>query len=107
MSEAPLSLYPYVKPPAVTMQSLLRETAADHGLTAPDLMADTRKRFIAHARQDFMWRARQIRTRTGEHRYSFPMIGRFLGGMDHTTVVHGVRAHSKRLAEAQGRANAA
>lgn len=35
--------------------------------------------------------------------YSLPTIGRWFGGRDHTTVLHGVRAHEARLAIMSGR----
>lgn len=105
MSEA-LSLFRGVItiPRQITMKDLLRETAEDHNLDYAALMGDSRKQRIAHARHDFMWRARQIKNPDGSHRYTLPMIGRFLGGMDHTSIIHGVRAHARRMAEAQGRA---
>lgn len=41
-----------------------------------------------------MWALKQ------EGRWSLPQIGRLLGNRDHTTIIHGVRQHEKRLREA-------
>lgn len=91
---------PVVPRPAGTMKTILAEAAADHGLPPSAITGD--RRFIHHvrARQDFMWRARQVKWADGKPRYSLPMIGQFLG-VDHTTILHGVRAHEKRLQAAQ------
>ena len=87
---------PIVPRPTTTMKTILAEVAADHGLRPSDITGD--RRFIHHvrARQDFMWRARQVKFMDGKPRYSLPQIGQFLG-VDHTTVIHGVRAHEKRM----------
>ena len=82
--------------PTTTMKTILAGVAADHGLRPSDITGD--RRFIHHvrARQDFMWRARQVKWLDGKPRYSLPQIGQFLG-VDHTTVIHGVRTHEKRM----------
>lgn len=82
----------------VTMRSLLIETAHRNGLTPGDLQSVSRTHRIAHPRQEFMWRCRQVKNPDGSWRYSLPQIGLFLGGMDHTSVLHGVRQHAKRMA---------
>lgn len=81
----------------MSMKALLAETAADHAIHVRDILSLSRARPIAHARQDFMWRARQVRWQDGGYRYSLPQVARFLGLKDHTSVLHGVRAHGKRM----------
>jgi chromosomal replication initiation ATPase DnaA len=44
---------------------------------------------VAHARYEAMWEMRQAGR-------SYPQIGEFFG-RDHTTVLHGVRVHERRL----------
>lgn len=44
------------------------------------------------ARQEVMWLARRLPCQP-----SLPQIGRALGGRDHTTILHGIRAHQARL----------
>jgi chromosomal replication initiator protein len=53
-------------------------------MTVEDLLA--RKRAVARRRQVAMWVAHQL---TGR---SYPFIANKMGGRDHTTVLHGVRA---------------
>jgi len=83
--------------PPPTMRQLLREVAEEYGLTIAQLESSERSYNVSHPRQDFMWRCRQVKWANGKARYSYPQIARFLGGMDHTTVMHGVRAHETRL----------
>jgi chromosomal replication initiator protein len=84
-------------PQPITMKTIAADVCARHGLAVDDLLSPDRKRRIAHPRQEFMWRCRQIYWASGGHRYSLPQIGVFLGCRDHTTVLHGVRAHEARL----------
>lgn len=77
-------------PPPATMRSLLNETARRHGMTVAELTSRKRTHVLAHARHEFMWLARNVLHK------SYPVIGTFLG-MDHTTVLHGVRRHQRML----------
>lgn len=86
---------PIVRP---TPRQIMRRVAQLRGITVDDIIGESRKRPIAHARQETMW---ELRQRT---RLSLPHIGLMLGGRDHTTVLHGVRAHEARMAERQGEA---
>lgn len=69
----------------------LDDVSARFGLSKADLRGPSRQRYIAHARQEFMYLA----NKAGR---SLPQIGLFLGGRHHTTVLHGVRAHEGRTA---------
>lgn len=55
-------------------------------VTLEDVMGQSRNRKIVHARQLIMYQIYRERLDT-----SFPEIGRFFGGRDHTTVMHAVR----------------
>lgn len=68
------------------------EIAAKHDLTLGELLSRSRARHIARPRQELMWRMYVA------GRASLPRIGQLLGGFDHTTVLHGVREHQKRIA---------
>lgn len=52
-----------------------------------------RKRDVTHFRQMLMW---EIKT-TVKPSISLPELGRLFGGRDHTTALHGIRAHAERL----------
>lgn len=77
-----------------TMREIAADVAQAHRLTLDDLRQPTHARRIAWPRQEAMAAIRA----TG--RYSYPQIGRFFG-MDHTSVIHGVRAHKARTAQAE------
>lgn len=99
-------IYP---PPAIvrrTIGDIVADVAQRRGLHIFDIESQSRSAPVAQARQEVYWIAHNIRLPTGERRYSLPMIGRHFAGrggrekpIDHTTVLHGVRAHSRRLRE--------
>lgn len=72
---------------------MAQEIADQYGVTVRRLMSPDRRRDVAHPRQHLM------AALYASGRYSLPAIGQFLGGRDHTTVLHGIRAHSKRMAD--------
>lgn len=81
--------------PRDALHSLSYVVALEHGVMVEDLTGNSRAKEDAQARQDFMWKARQMTKADGSPRFSFPQIGRFLN-RDHTSVMHGVEAHAKR-----------
>jgi len=84
-----------LNPPPPTMREIAAMVAERYGLTMDDLKSPSQERRISWPRQEAM---ALIRKNT---RQSYPQIGRFLGGRDHTTVMHGVRRHAKRMEEAR------
>lgn len=91
---------PVVPRPTSTMRSILEDVCAKHRLSVREVTGESRYIHLVRARQNFMWLCRQVKNSDGSCRYSLPQIGNFLG-MDHTTILHGVRAHEKRLQAAQ------
>ena len=75
-----------------TGASVLAEIAKRHGMTPADLMSLSRRREVSWPRQEAMY---EIFVRCPH--LSYPAIARLLGGMDHTTVLHGVRVHCERI----------
>lgn len=68
------------------MLSEINQAATFYFRLAPDeMMSTTRARRVARPRQIAMFLAREMTVR------SYPEIARSLGGMDHTTIMHGVR----------------
>lgn len=55
------------------------------GLARHEFIAHRRQRELVHRRQACMW------VMYRHTKLTLPSIGRLLGGMDHTTVMHGVR----------------
>ena len=74
-----------------SVADIVRETAAKHGLSVADILGQSRSRPIAWPRQEAMYRIF-----TESPHISYPEAGRRLGGRDHTTVIHGVKAHCRR-----------
>jgi chromosomal replication initiation ATPase DnaA len=76
-------------------RQIVVDVASLHEMNPRTLLAPLRHRRVAWARQEAMARIRALRTDEGKHVFSLPAIGRMFG-MDHTTVLHGLRAIEKR-----------
>ncbi len=76
----------------ITVRRVLEATAEHYGTTVPEILARTRKQPVVRRRQMAMYVAKKL---TGR---SLPFIARHMGGWDHTTVLHAVRAVEGRLA---------
>jgi chromosomal replication initiation ATPase DnaA len=90
---APLSLWKhatYCQPPGETMASIAARVASVHGLPVSDLKFGGRSPRYSWPRQHAMYLMVEA------DKWSLPRIGMFFGGMDHTTVLHGYRAHKRR-----------
>lgn len=75
----------------MTAREIIEMVAECHGYTREDLIGPSRLREIAWPRQEAMYVIRQV---TG---YSYPAIGRILGGRDHTTIIKGREACEERM----------
>jgi chromosomal replication initiator protein len=73
------------------LRVIAEDVCRRHKLSMEALIGPERRRWASYPRQEFMALARQ-RTRC-----SYPRIGQFLGGRDHTTVMHGERRHWARM----------
>lgn len=74
----------------VTIQSIVEAVTAHFNVTLAALQSKRRQRSIAEPRQVCMFLAREYT------RFSLEEIGGYFGGRDHTTVLHAVRAITKR-----------
>lgn len=72
---------------------IVKQEAYKMGLCQRDIMAYDRTRPAVIARQAAMYRI------AAELGWSLSRIGQFLGGRDHTTIHHGIRAHERRMKE--------
>jgi chromosomal replication initiator protein len=88
-SEPQPAACPELRP--LNMRDIIEQVAREHGLTVNQMLARRRDRHLVYARQHAMWRCSK------ETRHSLPEIGRYFGDYDHTTVLHGIRSHEKRL----------
>lgn len=85
----------HLRAPAGRASDIEKAVAEMHGLSLAEMKGPTRARHVVHARHHAMW---ELREQTG---LSLPSIARRLGRKDHTTVIHGVREHARRMAEAR------
>ena len=70
------------------MKAIMEQVADKHKVSVHEIKSASRGRAIVIPRQEFFYRAKT------ETLKSYPDIGRFCGGRDHTTVLHGVRRHA-------------
>jgi len=84
MARAPMD--PNAVPPIAAIHGTV---ASKHGLTPKEMLQSTRAHKISHARHEAFSRAKAAG-------YSLTRIGEYFGGYDHTTVLHGIRAHEAR-----------
>lgn len=82
------------EPPTVDPEAIAVRIACDYHVTVCDLKGPRRHKTIATARKALYAALRA----TG---MSFPEIGRFVGGRDHTTVIYGVRSFEEQVRRRQ------
>jgi chromosomal replication initiation ATPase DnaA len=68
-----------------------REVARNHGLLEMDILTACRSAKVVAARHEAMFRA------AAETTLSFPKLAVLFGGRDHTTIMHAIKAHAKRM----------
>jgi hypothetical protein len=73
------------------ISAVLKAVAAKYGLDVEQIRHKNGKHVIVRARHEVMWIART------KYQLSFPAIARLMGVIDHTSVIHGVKAHEQRL----------
>lgn len=85
-------------------RQIVADVAKKHKVSVKDILGISRFRHIVIARQEAMWRVRNEIIVRGAP-ISLPEIGRRFGGRDHSTVIHSMRAHERRLREAANASN--
>lgn len=72
-------------------RQIVREVAFKYGFTVEQIVSMSRPPDLCAARHEAYYR---LRTETT---WSYPSIGRFIGGRDHATVMHGANKHARKL----------
>lgn len=85
---------PTTTPGRKAMREIIAEVARDHRISVTELLSHRRTRYIVFARHEAIWRCKRETTN------SLPAIGRAFGGFDHTTILHAIRQHEKRMSAA-------
>lgn len=75
------------------VKAILRAVAEKHGLLVSDLLGPSTLSRVSTARFEAQWRMRT------ELELSYPKIGKWTGGRDHTCAMRGVKLHEARLAD--------
>lgn len=83
-------------PPSRVVALIAAEVAEARKIALSDLMGTRRTAAVVLARQETMWRAAKL------NGISLPVIGATLK-RDHSTCLHGVRAHAARIIAKEGR----
>lgn len=81
--------------PGRPIHAIIMEVAEKHGLTYSEMVSARRQKHLVLARHEAYWRCKR------ECTASYPQIGRAFGDRDHGTIMHGVKQHEKRIADAQ------
>lgn len=77
--------------PRAISARIIAEVAEKHGMTVAMMLTNGRAHKGSYARQEACYRMREETT------LSLKQIGRAMGGIDHTTVLHGHLSHKARL----------
>lgn len=89
-----------LRPRPVSVADIVRVTEEIYGVPPGTCKASSRKAVHARPRQCAMYLARRYTD------LSLPQIGRCLGGRDHSTISHGIHAHTeRRLSDPTAHAN--
>lgn len=88
LANAVAPLVPASSPERV--RRIVMEVCHKHGVSAIEICSEHRSQRIVVARHEACYRLRKETT------WSLPRIGKFLGGRDHTTILHGVRKHAAK-----------
>jgi chromosomal replication initiator protein len=75
----------------LSAEKILKTVADFFNLRCEDLLSACRQRELVYPRQITMYLMRQ------EMNFSYPRIGKELGGKDHTTIIHGVGKINKEI----------
>jgi len=75
------------------IRSIILDVCRKHGVDPNDVMTASRMRPIVNCRNEIAWEIRNICAADGNPIFSFPQIGKYLGGRDHTTIIHAIRRH--------------
>lgn len=77
---------------ALWLDDIARAVCAEFGISRLELLSPRRNHHIVEARQTFFWIAKKHTAQ------SFPFIGLWCGGKDHTTVMHAVSKIDRQFA---------
>lgn len=91
-----MDLVPVLAPEAqlrstLTLERIVIEVAEEFAVSVVELVSSRRSAFIVGPRQAYYWLAKEL---TGK---ALTVVGKYLGGRDHTTVAWGVKSCERRM----------
>lgn len=84
---APVIIDPRIRRRRITADEIIRRVAKWYGVTPKEIKSERGRKRIIKAKQCAMY---WIKRRLG---LEYTVVGRIMGGRDHTTIMHGVKAH--------------
>jgi chromosomal replication initiation ATPase DnaA len=79
------------------VRRVIREAAQAHGVKPAEIVIGGPSRRLVRPRHMVAATLYEMRHPCGKRKFSLPQIGAWLGGRHHTTILHAVRAHEKRM----------
>lgn len=100
MSEKALSIWHGsidIPPQGKSSQDILKAVAWRHDMSIADMLSPSRQKRYVRARWEAMHLLRNT-PKVGGTKRSLPEIGRQMGGLDHTTIIFGLRKYAETIA---------
>lgn len=88
------------QPRSLSRKEIVRLVARRRHLTVDGIASEDKRRELVEARWEAMWLMRRQRDEDGNPRWTMVQIGESLGGLDHTSVLNGLRRHEALMAAA-------
>jgi len=82
------------------VREVLAAIADKHRVTVAELVGRSRRRRLAWPRHEAMAAIRKLRRQDGRP-FSLPQIGHWLGDVDHTSVLYGIKKYEARAAQSE------
>lgn len=77
-------------------ERIIKLVASYFALTPQDILGRRRFNYIVTARFVAIRLLRDLKFEDGRPRFSYPQIGRLVGGRDHATILHAIRSYDDR-----------
>jgi chromosomal replication initiation ATPase DnaA len=85
--------------PLPKMSDIAKAVSEEYRVSLDDLRGPCRQQYISRPRQAAMWRMWRVKREDGVRKFTLTQIAGYFR-RDHTTILHGIKAHQKRLEDA-------
>jgi hypothetical protein len=80
------------------VRNIIRDVAKRHNISVAFMMSRSRMQPAVRARQEAEWLLYVV----GEGRWSTSLIGKWMGGRDHSTIIHSIKTASRWMGPVNG-----